>query len=234
MMAKGVVRGPGLCQGAVAMSMTVVITSGPSYEPLDAVRRFTNFSTGRLGTNLARTMVARGARVILFRGEQATCRESVVGGELREFTTNEDLSVQLERLGREDTSVSAVLHAAALCDFKPGSVVDGGGCRLETSKLPTRSGVLRMELVPAVKVLPRLRGWFPASRVVGWKYELAGGRAEALAAVQRQFVEASTDACVVNGSAYGSGFGLVFPDGRLVECRDGLVLGQVLADWLLP
>jgi phosphopantothenoylcysteine synthetase/decarboxylase len=33
--------------------MNCIVTAGPTYEPLDEVRRLTNFSTGRLGTELA-------------------------------------------------------------------------------------------------------------------------------------------------------------------------------------
>ncbi|HVY71907.1 MAG TPA: phosphopantothenoylcysteine decarboxylase, partial [Verrucomicrobiae bacterium] len=33
--------------------MKVIVTCGPSYEPIDEVRRLTNFSTGELGVLLA-------------------------------------------------------------------------------------------------------------------------------------------------------------------------------------
>ena len=38
--------------------MNCIVTCGPTYEPLDEVRRLTNFSTGRLGTELANYLVA--------------------------------------------------------------------------------------------------------------------------------------------------------------------------------
>ena len=40
--------------------MNCVVTAGPTYEPLDEVRRLTNFSTGRLGTELANTLTRHG------------------------------------------------------------------------------------------------------------------------------------------------------------------------------
>ena len=52
--------------------MNCVITAGPTYEPLDDVRRLTNFSTGRLGTELANFLVAGGHNVTLLTGVQAT------------------------------------------------------------------------------------------------------------------------------------------------------------------
>jgi len=39
--------------------MNCIVTAGPTYEPLDDVRRLTNFSTGRLGTELANFLAAR-------------------------------------------------------------------------------------------------------------------------------------------------------------------------------
>ena len=52
--------------------MNCIVTAGPTYEPLDDVRRLTNFSTGRLGTELANYLAARGHNVILLLGEPAT------------------------------------------------------------------------------------------------------------------------------------------------------------------
>ena len=48
--------------------MRIVITSGPSYEPLDKVRRLSNFSTGELGTLLAEGFAEAGHSVLCFRG----------------------------------------------------------------------------------------------------------------------------------------------------------------------
>ena len=52
--------------------MNCIVTAGPTYEPLDDVRRLTNFSTGRLGTELANFLVARGHQVTLLISAQAT------------------------------------------------------------------------------------------------------------------------------------------------------------------
>ena len=38
--------------------MNCLVTAGPTFEPLDDVRRLTNFSTGRLGTELANFLTA--------------------------------------------------------------------------------------------------------------------------------------------------------------------------------
>ena len=47
---------------------TVLITAGPTQEPLDPVRYITNHSSGKMGYALAEAAVARGARVVLVSG----------------------------------------------------------------------------------------------------------------------------------------------------------------------
>ena len=81
-------------------------------------------------------------------------------------------------------------------------------------KISTRQGKLLVELLPTPKIIAELRGWFPRTKIVGWKFEADGKRAEAVEAARRQIAECSTDLCVVNGPAYGEGFGLVGKKGE--------------------
>jgi predicted acyltransferase len=64
---------------------------------------------------------------------------------------------------------------------------------------------------------------------VGWKFELEGTPTEAVQEGVRQILSNRTDACIVNGSAFGAGFGFCTPKGLLqtIPTRDAL------ADWLL-
>ena len=54
--------------------MRCIVTAGPTYEPLDQVRRLTNHSTGRLGSELTNYLTQCGHEVTLLIGEQATWR----------------------------------------------------------------------------------------------------------------------------------------------------------------
>ena len=47
--------------------MNVLVTIGPTQEPLDAMRILSNRSTGELGTQLALTLAEAGHRVIALR-----------------------------------------------------------------------------------------------------------------------------------------------------------------------
>lgn len=212
--------------------MHCVVTAGPTFEPMDAVRRLTNFSSGRLGTILATFLAARGHRVTLLRGEASAYAITCAEVTLHPFTTTEDLGAKLAALASD--SVDAVFHAAAVSDFKFGKIwrrtASGELIEVRAGKIPTREGALLAELLPTPKLLPRLRGWFPRAVLVGWKYEVEGNRASALAAAAEQLAESRTDACVANGPAYGEGFGLVRPDAGAAHLPDSRALFEALAD----
>jgi phosphopantothenoylcysteine decarboxylase/phosphopantothenate--cysteine ligase len=192
--------------------MNCIVTAGPTYEPLDDVRRLTNFSTGRLGATLANYFTARGHNVILLIGEQATFTGERHAQRIESFSTAADLRAKMKSLASK--KVDAVFHAAAVGDFAFGRIFapDDANKLVEIKsvrKIPTRRGKLLVELIPAQKIIVELRGWFPQTKIVGWKFEAEGKRPEAVEAARRQIAECSTDLCVVNGPAYGEGFGLV-------------------------
>ena len=52
--------------------MKVMVTCGPSFEPIDQVRRLTNFSTGELGVHLSNQLARAGFEVFCLKGSGAT------------------------------------------------------------------------------------------------------------------------------------------------------------------
>jgi phosphopantothenoylcysteine decarboxylase/phosphopantothenate--cysteine ligase len=194
--------------------MKCLVTAGPTYEPLDQVRRLTNFSTGKLGTELANFLTDCGHEVKLLLGEQATWAGKREAGIVQLFSTTTDLETKLRDSAFE--GYAAVFHAAAVSDFGFGTVWerDHGELRpISGGKIPSRTEGLVVELRPTRKLIRELRDWYPQAILVGWKYEVDGSRAEALQAGERQIRECRTNACVVNGPAYGLGFGLVTAPG---------------------
>ena len=197
--------------------MNCIVTAGPTFEPLDDVRRLTNFSTGRLGTELANFLAARGHRVTLLIGEAAIYAGERRVQTVKNFSTTADLRTKLKSFSGK--KVDAIFHAAAVSDFAFGQIFvekkSGEFAALKTAKkISTRQGSLLVELVPTPKIIAELRVWFPQTKIVGWKFEADGGRVNALRAAERQLAECATDFCVVNGPAYGQGFNLVSADGR--------------------
>ena len=197
--------------------MKFIVTAGPTFEPLDQVRRLTNFSTGRLGTELANYLAARGHRVTLLIGESATYSGERRAQSVKTYSTTADLRRKLKALSGK--TVDAIFHAAAVSDFGFGKLFtrDAAG-RLKpftpSKKISTRRGSLLVELVPTPKIIAELRGWFPRAKIVGWKFEADGGRADAISAAKKQIMGCATDFCVANGPAYGKGFSLVSAGGQ--------------------
>jgi len=197
--------------------MNCIVTAGPTYEPLDDVRRLTNFSTGRLGTELANFLAARGHKVTLLVGESATYAGERRARSVKVFSTTADLRAKLKAFSGK--KVDAIFHAAAVSDFGFGKIFaqnDAGEFVVlkASKKISTRSGEMLVELVPTPKIIAELRGWFPRTRIVGWKFEADGRRADALRSARKQLADCATDFCVANGPAYGKGFNLVSPDGQ--------------------
>jgi len=214
---------------------SIVITAGPTYEPLDQVRRLTNFSTGRLGCELANYLASRGHEVVLLIGQQATWRGERQASRVETFTTTANLRDHLRALSGQ--AVDAVFHAAAVSDFAFGRVLTRGASGelepIQSGKVPTRAGTLLAELVPTPKILAELRDWFPQARLVGWKYEVEGSRDAVIALARKQLTEYRTDAGVANGPAYGSGFGLVRLSESTLHLPDKKALFQALEALLL-
>ncbi len=197
--------------------MNCIVTAGPTYEPLDDVRRLTNFSTGRLGTELANFLAARGHQVRLLTSAQATYAGERRAQRVEVFTTTTDLREKLQALSSK--KVNAVFHAAAVSDFRFGRIQlqspHGRLTEIKSKKIPTDKGTLLVELVPTQKIIIDLRAWFPSARLVGWKFEAEGKRPDAVGAGEQQLAKCLTDVCVVNGPAYGEGFGLITSGGHV-------------------
>ena len=207
--------------------MKIIVTCGPSYEPIDEVRRITNFSTGQMGSRLARTLASAGHEVTCFKGVAATTKEHVEPARLVTFTTNDDLATQLETLpARED--VGAVFHAAALADFKIFWERDG------LKKISSRAGAVTLQLVPSGKVIHELRELFPKAKIVGWKYELDGSPKDVQAKAAQQIAECGTNACIVNGTAYGRGYGVCEPKKPLAHIADKMIPASICHLCLFP
>ncbi len=201
-----------------------LVTCGPAYEPIDEVRRITNQSTGELGALLSEALARANFEVLCLRGQMAvypTPRDVNV----LPFTTNASLLALLERL---PTQPAAVFHAAALCDFVVHEIEGSDRER----KIRSSVSELRVVLRPAEKLLPRLRALFPEAIIIGWKYELDGSREDAVTRAVQQIDSAQTDACVINGTSYGAGFGFLARDGEKARHLETKIdLCRFLCEW---
>ncbi|WP_116428524.1 bifunctional phosphopantothenoylcysteine decarboxylase/phosphopantothenate--cysteine ligase CoaBC [Streptomyces spongiicola] len=112
-----------LARGAVAPDLAgrhVVVSAGGTREPLDPVRYLGNRSSGKQGYALARTAVARGARVTLI--EANTGMTDPAGVDVVHVGT----ALQLrEAVLKAAPGADAVVMAAAVADFRPAVYAEG-------------------------------------------------------------------------------------------------------------
>jgi phosphopantothenate---cysteine ligase (CTP) len=205
--------------------MRVAITAGPSSEPIDDVRLITNRSTGELGVILAKTFQQSGHEVSLFLGRLSQFRLP----QAAYFDRNEDLERMLGEMNGSK-SVRMVLHAAALSDFQVAAV-RAGNKDVGLKKIGSEHETLSIELAPKPKVIAKLRDLFPNALIVGWKLELEGSREDLVREAVQQVKTNRTDASVVNGRAFGDGFGFCTSEGLQQVLSSKSELAAFLVRW---
>jgi len=94
--------------------LRVVVTAGPTREPLDDVRYLSNASTGRMGIELAREAHRRGARVTLVLGPTAEAPPR--GVDVVRVETCRDMLTATRRAAR---TADLLVFAAAPADWRP-------------------------------------------------------------------------------------------------------------------
>ena len=208
-----------------------VVTCGPATTPIDAVRRITNFSTGELGVQLTEALLEQGWNVTCFKGKGSTYRDPEGSRlTLKRFDTNGDLLDGLLDISDPDR-VQVVFHAAALSDFEVAEISGPNHELLTSKKIPSAYEEVHLILRPAFKVLPRMEELFARAVVVGWKFELEGNTASALVCARAQLELSRSTLCILNGTAYGNGFGIVNRQGLLADVASRDDLAEWLTTW---
>jgi len=174
--------------------LKVLVTAGPTVEPIDSIKYITNPSSGKMGIAFAKAAAARGADVTLIYGPGT---EPVPSGvrTVRVRTTAE-MKEAFDSAVREGPDI--VVVAAAPQDF----VVDHPA---EGKLRHDREIVVRLR--PAPRVLDGARTSLPSAVLVGFKAEWSVTDEELEAAARRKLEEQDLDIVVANDvSRPGSGF----------------------------
>lgn len=103
----------------------VLITSGATSEPIDAVRVLTNLSRGTTGAEIAKTLVQSGFHVTYLHGQNSTLPSRVSGLETQLIPFTDFKSFETHFVEQLKTQTfDAVIHLAALSDYSPVQVVN--------------------------------------------------------------------------------------------------------------
>jgi phosphopantothenoylcysteine decarboxylase/phosphopantothenate--cysteine ligase len=171
----------------------VVITAGPTREPVDPVRYISNRSSGKMGVAIAASAWRRGAEVVLVAGPMAV--PPPVGATVVHVETTDEMAAAVER---ELTTADALIMAAAPADFRAAVPA--------SSKIKKKSAPSTLELAPTPDILASTKGARRAGAVI------VGFALETEDAVRngREKLEAKElDLVVVNDAREaGAGFGV--------------------------
>jgi phosphopantothenoylcysteine decarboxylase/phosphopantothenate--cysteine ligase len=132
--------------------MRVLVTAGPTWEPLDPVRHVANRSSGKMGYAVARVARRRGAAVTLINGPTALPTPRGVEG-IAVTTAREMERAVLQHADRAD----CVIMAAAVGDYRPVDAVH--------HKIKRGRGDLTLRLTPNPDILARVSA-LPGGRVL--------------------------------------------------------------------
>jgi phosphopantothenoylcysteine decarboxylase/phosphopantothenate--cysteine ligase len=172
----------------------VLVTAGPTYEDIDAVRYIGNRSSGKMGYAVAAEAARRGARVLLVSGPS---REPVPPG-VEVVRVRRALEMHQAVMARA-READIVVMAAAVADYMP----EGGGAQ---GKLEKSDAPLRLTLIRTPDILAELG----AARKGSAQPVLVGFAAESGDPVERgraKLTRKAADLIVANDvSREGTGF----------------------------
>jgi len=187
---------------------TILVTAGPTEEPLDAVRYLSNRSSGKMGYALAEASRRRGARVLLVSGP--TRIDPPTAQVLERVRTAAEMA---DAAFHHAEAATVIVMAAAVADFRPVAPHPG--------KIKKQSGLPAVKFEPTVDILAEIsRRRKKQQIIVGFAAETEDLLANAAAKLQAKHL----DLLVANDvSGKDSGFDadsnivtLLFPDGRKI------------------
>ncbi|HYM91406.1 MAG TPA: phosphopantothenoylcysteine decarboxylase [bacterium] len=208
----------------------ILVTSGPTRAPLDAVRFLTNKSTGRLGALIAEAAVQAGADVTFVYG-RGSDTPAVRGGHqdhlrLLSVDTVDDLIAVFKK--ELPTGYDAVVHAMAVLDFEPAEV------REEKTSSDLSEWVVR--LTPTPKASRLVKTLAPKTCFVGFKLEVGKERDELLEISSAWAAKNGADLVVANDLRDIEGglhIGYLIRNGMVEAIAEGKeAIARVVVDFL--
>ncbi|MEP7033048.1 MAG: bifunctional phosphopantothenoylcysteine decarboxylase/phosphopantothenate--cysteine ligase CoaBC [Actinomycetota bacterium] len=179
----------------------IVVTAGPTHEPIDPVRFIGNRSSGKMGFAVAAEAFTRGADVTLVVGP-GTVAPPEGPGVVRVSTAEEMRDVVMSTVAETD----AVVMAAAVADFRPDHIAD--------AKMKKDLGAPELHLVPTPDILRELGEHDPRPILVGFAAETTDPEVGARA----KLASKGADVVVANlVGREGTGFGSDTNDAAIVS-----------------
>ncbi|NNC78031.1 MAG: bifunctional phosphopantothenoylcysteine decarboxylase/phosphopantothenate--cysteine ligase CoaBC [Woeseiaceae bacterium] len=157
----------GTLDHGVLRDRTVMVTAGPTREPIDPVRYITNRSSGKMGYAMARAAAARGANVILVSGPVSLSEPA--GITVNHVETAEQM---YDATHRNISGVDIFISAAAVSDYRPAQSAN--------KKIKKDNVATSIELVPSKDILASVAALPAKPFTVGFAAETNNVREYAL------------------------------------------------------
>jgi phosphopantothenate---cysteine ligase (CTP) len=197
----------------------ILVTSGPTRAPLDAVRFLSNKSTGRLGSLIAEAALEAGADVTFVYG-RGSALPLVRGGRIDHLrvlpidTVDDLVAVFRQEL---PTGYDAVVHAMAVLDFQPAETRE--------EKVSSNQTEWLVRLVPTPKAAALVRDLAHGAFFIGFKLEVNKSQAELVGIASDWARRTHADLVVANDMRdieHGTHVGhFVRPDGSVEQVVQG-------------
>ena len=169
----------------------MMVTAGPTYEPLDPVRYIGNYSSGKMGYAIANEAALQGAEVILISGPADDLAIHPGVTLVQTKTADEMHNACLRHF--EDCNI--LVMAAAVADYKPKHTAEG--------KIKKEKEITSIELVKTVDILESLGKKKSNQILVGFALETDNELSNAKEKIKKK----NLDAIVLNSLAdMGAGF----------------------------
>jgi phosphopantothenoylcysteine decarboxylase/phosphopantothenate--cysteine ligase len=170
---------------------TILITAGPTFEKIDAVRFIGNYSSGKMGYNIAEECANRGANVILISGPVNINTNNSSITVIKVESANEMFEEAITNFDNCD----AVILSAAVADFTPDVAID--------TKIKREGKNLNLSLKPTKDIAATLGGLKTKQTLVGFALEKENEVKNALGKLNRK----NLDFIVLNSlNDKGAGF----------------------------
>ncbi|MFI4941312.1 MAG: bifunctional phosphopantothenoylcysteine decarboxylase/phosphopantothenate synthase [Burkholderiales bacterium] len=136
----------------------ILVTAGPTYEAIDAVRGITNRSSGKMGYAIAQAALEQGAKVVLVSGPTALARPP--GAEVVDVTSAAEM---FDAVKKQVGNCDMFIGVAAVADYR---VAQPGAQKIKKS-----TDRLTLELVPNPDILAYVAGLTKPPFCVGFAAE---------------------------------------------------------------
>lgn len=168
---------------------TVVVTAGPTREPIDPVRFISNRSSGKMGYAIAAAALEQGARVILISGPTVIPAPS--GADVHQVETAQEM---YDTTHQQISNADIFIATAAVSDYRPAEA--------QTQKIKKNDSTMRIDLLRSQDILASVAALERAPFTVGFAAETENMREHAIGKLQRK----KLDMIVANEVGNGKGF----------------------------